>query len=83
MSLPQITRGAIARLAERRILEAIEMGEFENLPGSGLPIPDIDDAYDPDWWVKSWMRRHRLRDEREAAAGLGTPSVDAGSKRTG
>lgn len=27
------------RLAERRILEAIERGELENLPGEGTPLP--------------------------------------------
>ncbi len=33
---------AIARMAEARILEAIQNGAFENLPGRGMPL-DIDD----------------------------------------
>jgi hypothetical protein len=30
------------RLAERRILEAVERGELRNLPGEGLPLPPED-----------------------------------------
>lgn len=30
---------AFERLAEQRILEAIERGEFDNLPGAGEPLP--------------------------------------------
>ncbi len=43
---------------ERRILEAMEAGQFDNLPGAGKPIPGIDDPPDPDWWVKQ-----KLKDE--------------------
>jgi hypothetical protein len=70
MSLPQITRSSMVRLAERRILEAIELGEFEDLPGLGRPIPDLDDPYDPDWWVKSWMKRHQAHERKDAEASL-------------
>jgi hypothetical protein len=52
-----LSRSAIARLAENRIREAIEAGELENLPGRGKPIADIDEPYDPNWWVKSWLKR--------------------------
>ncbi len=34
----------IARIAERKILEAIEEGKFDNLPGSGQPLVFEDDA---------------------------------------
>jgi len=54
---PQLSRAAIARIAENRIREAIEAGELENLPGLGKPIPGIDEPYDPLWWVRSWMKR--------------------------
>jgi hypothetical protein len=46
-------------LAERRIREAQERGEFDNLPGAGKPL-DLGDPYDEDWWVKSVMRRENL-----------------------
>jgi hypothetical protein len=45
---------------ERKIREAIARGEFDDLPGSGDPIPDLDD--DPMWWVKKWVERERLKD---------------------
>ena len=43
-------------LAENRLREAMEQGKFENLPGAGKPIPDLDVAYDPDWWLKKKVR---------------------------
>jgi len=45
---------------ERKIREAMARGEFDNLPGAGEPIPDLDD--DPNWWVKKWVKRERLKD---------------------
>jgi len=33
---------ALELIAERRLEEAIERGEFDNLPGAGLPL-DLDD----------------------------------------
>lgn len=47
-------------LAERRIREAQEAGEFANLPGFGQPIPGIDDVLDENWWVKAKLRREQL-----------------------
>jgi hypothetical protein len=37
-----------AKLAERRILEAIENGEFDNLEGKGKPIIFEDETWIPD-----------------------------------
>ena len=47
------------RVAERRIRAAIELGAFDNLPGEGRPIADLDQPYDPDWWIKKWLERAR------------------------
>jgi hypothetical protein len=49
-------------LVERRIREAMDRGEFDNLPGAGKPIPDLDVDYDPAWWVRKWVQRERLTD---------------------
>ena len=49
-------------LAERRIREAAERGEFDDLPGAGRPLPGLDGTYDPHWWVKEWLRRTSLED---------------------
>ncbi len=45
--------------AERQIREAMERGEFDNLPGAGKPLPDRDTS-DPDWWVKGMLEREKL-----------------------
>ena len=50
----------IPSLAERRIQDAMEAGEFDALPGAGEPIPDLEDGYDPDWWVKKWAKREGI-----------------------
>ncbi len=47
-------------VAENSIREAIEEGKFDNLAGLGQPIADIDEPYDPDWWVKKWIRREQV-----------------------
>jgi hypothetical protein len=47
---------------ERQIREAMERGEFDHLPGAGKPIPDLDAEYDPGWWARRWVERHRRAD---------------------
>ena len=42
-------------IAEQRIREAQERGEFDDLPGAGKPL-DLSDANDPDWWAKRRIR---------------------------
>ncbi len=57
---PVTFQRALRRIAEQRIRDAIAAGAFDNLPGAGKPIPDIDRPYDPKWWIKSWLARERL-----------------------
>lgn len=45
-------------LPERLIREAIEAGEFEDLPGEGKPLPGAGEPDDDLWWVRSWLRRN-------------------------
>jgi len=45
---------------ERQIREAMERGEFDNLPGAGKPIADLDKPHDELWWVKDKLRRENL-----------------------
>lgn len=42
-------------------------GAFDGLPGEGKPIPGLDQAYDPHWWIKSWLRREGLREDLSAS----------------
>src|SRR5256885_11840480 len=44
---------------ERQIRESMARGEFDNLPGAGKPIADLDRPYDELWWL-----RRKLRDEQ-------------------
>jgi hypothetical protein len=44
---------------EAQIRVAQEQGAFDNLPGAGKPLPDID-QYDPLWWVKQLTQREQL-----------------------
>jgi hypothetical protein len=45
---------------ERQIREGIERGEFDDLPGQGKPIPDIDRSHDELWWVRKKLKREEV-----------------------
>jgi hypothetical protein len=45
---------------ERKIREAAERGAFDNLPGAGKPIPDLDTPHDELWWIKRKLREEGL-----------------------
>jgi Domain of unknown function (DUF1992) len=42
------------------IKEAIERGDFDNLPGAGKPIKNLGSQHDPDWWVKQLIEREKI-----------------------
>ena len=44
---------------DKQIREAEERGEFEDLPGAGQPIPDLDKPFDELWWVKNKLAARR------------------------
>ncbi len=45
---------------DRQVREAQERGEFDNLPGAGKPIPDLNKPYDELWWCKQLLEREQL-----------------------
>lgn len=45
---------------EEQIRDAEREGAFENLPGRGKPLPGTYEPYDPDWWLKSLVKREKL-----------------------
>jgi hypothetical protein len=45
---------------DRQIREAIERGEFDNLPGQGEPIKGLNGRDDESWWVKTYLEREQL-----------------------
>ena len=44
---------------DRQIREAAERGEFDDLPGAGKPIPDLDQP-DEMWWIKRKLQSEGL-----------------------
>ena len=42
---------------DAQIRVAREQGAFDNLPGAGKPLPNLDD---PDWWVKQLVQREQI-----------------------
>jgi DnaJ-like protein len=57
---------AAARMAQQQtwvdlqVRQAMERGDFDNLPGAGKPIADLGDAHDPDWWLKKLVERENV-----------------------
>jgi len=49
---------ALQRVANRRIEEAMEQGEFRDLAGEGRPL-DLG-PYDENWWVRKWAKRQHV-----------------------
>jgi hypothetical protein len=57
---------AAARIAQQatwvdlQVRQAMERGEFDDLPGRGKPIEDLGVEHDPDWWVKKLVERENI-----------------------
>lgn len=45
---------------EIQIQQAMRAGAFDDLPGSGKPIPGVDSHHDPDWWLKQLIEREKI-----------------------
>ena len=45
---------------DAQIRVAREQGAFDNLPGAGKPLSNLDQEYDPDWWVKQLVQREQI-----------------------
>ncbi len=51
-----------------QLRQAMERGDFDELPGYGKPLESLTDQHDPDWWVKQLL-------EREQITGVMPPSL--------
>jgi len=51
--------GEAETTADRIIREAMDAGEFDELPGLGKPIPGAGFVDDEGWWIRSWVERNR------------------------
>ena len=58
---------AVEPISERIIREAIEAGEFDDLAGTGRPIPGRGSVDDDMWWVRSWLERNRNAIRQESS----------------
>ena len=45
---------------DQQIHEARERGEFDDLPGHGKPLPDLDRPRDELWWVRKKLQREQV-----------------------
>jgi DnaJ-like protein len=45
---------------DAQVRVAMEKGAFDNLPGAGKPLPNLDQEYDPLWWVKQLVQREQI-----------------------
>jgi hypothetical protein len=53
-----------------QIKQAMERGEFDNLPGAGKPLGDLGSPYDRDWWLKKLIERENITGVLPAALQL-------------
>lgn len=54
------TARAVQTWVDQTIDQAQRQGAFDNLPGAGKPLRDVDTRTDPDWWVKGLIQREQL-----------------------
>ncbi len=47
---------------DRIIREATERGEFDDLNGTGKPIPGMGTRDEDLWWVRRWAKRNLRED---------------------
>lgn len=45
---------------DKAIREAMERGEFDDLPGAGKPLTNLGDPNDALWWVRGLVEREQL-----------------------
>lgn len=56
---PRMNVQQIHTWVDLEIEQAQRRGEFDNLPGAGKPLKNLD-RDDPDWWVKGLIEREKL-----------------------
>lgn len=59
-----------ARWVDLQIQQAMERGDFDDLPGAGKPLQDLGAPEDRDWWLKKLIERERITGVLPAALQL-------------
>lgn len=49
-----------ARWVDLQIQQAMERGDFDDLPGQGKPLGDLGSPYDRDWWLRKLIEREQV-----------------------
>jgi hypothetical protein len=49
-----------ATRVDLQLRQAVERGDFDDLPGLGKPIADLGGQHDPDWWLKRLVEREHI-----------------------
>lgn len=49
-----------ARWVDLQVSQAVDRGDFDDLPGLGRPIEDLGEQHDPDWWLKRLVEREQI-----------------------
>ena len=63
---PDGKAAARARIAQQhtwvdlQVRQAMERGDFDDLPGAGKPIEDLGEHHDPNWWLKKLVEREHI-----------------------
>jgi hypothetical protein len=63
---PESRAAARARIAQQQtwvdlqVRQAMERGDFDDLPGAGKPIADLGEHHDPNWWIKKLVERENV-----------------------
>jgi hypothetical protein len=56
--------------ADKQIREAMERGEFDDLPGAGKPLSGMSSEYDPEWWARGFIMREQVRARADEVRGI-------------
>src|SRR5690606_34808678 len=56
----EVTMSQSESWIDAQIRKAEERGDFDDLPGSGKPIPGLGRRQDPNWWLKDYLKREKL-----------------------
>ncbi len=74
-----------------QVRQAMERGDFDDLPGAGKPIKDLGDSHDPNWWLKKLVERENVavlppslalrKEDAELAATLDRLNVEGEVRR--
>ena len=48
-------------LVEQQIREGQAQGAFDGLPGTGKPLPGLDEPHDELWWVRAKLKREEVQ----------------------